>query len=41
MFTRNWLAYLSQVERIKFLLGHALYMRTIRRGNKRDDILDQ
>jgi len=40
MFTWYWLADLCLVEKIKFLLGHALYMKAIHGGKKKDDKLD-
>jgi transposase len=40
MFTWYWLADLCQEEKIKFLLGHALYMKAIHGGKKKDDKLD-
>jgi transposase len=40
MFTWYWLADLCLNEGIKFLLGHALYMRAIHGGKKKDDKLD-
>ncbi|MCO6044654.1 IS110 family transposase [Aeoliella sp. ICT_H6.2] len=40
MFTWYWLADLCQDEGIEFLLGHALYMRAIHGGKKKDDKLD-
>jgi transposase len=40
MFTWYWLADLCQDESIEFLLGHALYMRAIHGGKKKDDKLD-
>jgi transposase len=40
MFTWYWLADLCQAEGIKFLLGHALYMKAIHGGKKKDDKLD-
>jgi transposase len=40
MFTWYWLADLCQQESIEFLLGHALYMRAIHGGKKKDDKLD-
>jgi transposase len=40
MFTWYWLADLCRDEKIKFLLGHALYMKAIHGGKKKDDKLD-
>ena len=40
MFTWYWLADLCLEEKIKFLLGHALYMKAIHGGKKKDDKLD-
>ena len=40
MFTWYWLADLCQDESIEFLLGHALYMRAVHGGKKKDDKLD-
>ena len=40
MFTWYWLADLCLDESIKFLLGHALYMKAIHGGKKKDDKLD-
>jgi transposase len=40
MFTWYWLADLCLNESIKFLLGHALYMRAIHGGKKKDDKID-
>jgi transposase len=40
MFTWYWLADLCLEENIKFLLGHALYMKAIHGGKKKDDKLD-
>jgi len=40
MFTWYWLADLCLDEKIKFLLGHALYMKAIHGGKKKDDKLD-
>jgi len=40
MFTWYWLADLCLNERIKFILGHALYMKAIHGGKKKDDKLD-
>ena len=40
MFTWYWLADLCQAEGIKFLLGHALYMKAIHGGKKKNDKLD-
>jgi transposase len=40
VFTWYWLADLCLSESIKFLLGHALYMRAIHGGKKKDDKLD-
>ncbi len=40
MFTWYWLANLCLDEKIKFLLGHALYMKAIHGGKKKDDKLD-
>jgi transposase len=40
MFTWYWLADLCLAEGIKFLLGHALYMKAIHGGKKKDDKLD-
>jgi transposase len=40
MFTWYWLADLCVAENIKFLLGHALYMKAIHGGKKKDDKLD-
>lgn len=40
MFTWYWLADLCLQEKIKFILGHALYMKAIHGGKKKDDKLD-
>jgi transposase len=40
MFTWYWLADLCQDEQIQFILGHALYMKAIHGGKKKDDKLD-
>ena len=40
MFTWYWLADLCQDEQIQFVLGHALYMKAIHGGKKKDDKLD-
>jgi transposase len=40
MFTWYWLADLCLKEKIKFVLGHALYMKAIHGGKKKDDKLD-
>jgi transposase len=40
MFTWYWLADLCCDEKIKFILGHALYMKAIHGGKKKDDKLD-
>ena len=40
MFTWYWLADLCLEEKIKFILGHALYMKAIHGGKKKDDKLD-
>jgi transposase len=40
MFTWYWLADLCRDEKIQFLLGHALYMKAIHGGKKKDDKLD-
>lgn len=40
MFTWYWLADLCQAEGIKFLLGHALYMKAIHGGKSKNDKLD-
>ncbi len=40
MFTWYWLADLCLDESIKFILGHALYMKAIHGGKKKDDKLD-
>jgi transposase len=40
MFTWYWLADLCLDESIKFILGHALYMRAIHGGKKKDDKID-
>jgi transposase len=40
MFTWYWLADLCLDEKIKFILGHALYMKAIHGGKKKDDKLD-
>ena len=40
MFTWYWLSDLCQEESIEFLLGHALYMRAIHGGKKKDDKID-
>jgi transposase len=40
MFTWYWLADLCQAEGIKFLLGHALYMKAIHGGKNKNDKLD-
>ena len=37
MFTWYWLADLCKDENIKFILGHALYMKAIDGGKKKDD----
>ena len=40
MFTWYWLADLCLEEKIKFILGHALYMQAIHGGKQKDDKLD-
>ncbi len=40
MFTWYWLADLCQDKGIKFILGHALYMKAIHGGKKKNDKLD-
>ena len=40
MFTWYWLADLCRNEKIRFILGHALYMKAIHGGKKKDDRLD-
>jgi transposase len=40
MFTWYWLADLCLDEKITFILGHALYMKAIHGGKKKDDKLD-
>lgn len=40
MFTWYWLADLCLEQEIKFILGHALYMKAIHGGKKKDDKLD-
>ena len=40
MFTWYWLADLCLEHEIKFILGHALYMKAIHGGKKKDDKLD-
>ena len=40
MYTWYWLADLCQAEGIKFLLGHALYMKAIHGGKNKNDKLD-
>ena len=40
MFTWYWLADLCLEEKIKFILGHALYMKAIHGGKQKDDKLD-
>lgn len=40
MFTWYWLADLCERERIKFVLGHALYMRAIHGGKAKNDKID-
>ena len=40
MFTWYWLADLCLDEDIKFILGHALYMKAIHGGKKKDDKID-
>jgi transposase len=40
MFTWYWLADLCQDENIKFILGHALYMRAIHGASRRNDKID-
>jgi len=40
MFTWYWLADLCQDEGIEFVLGHALYMKAIHGGKKKDDKID-
>ena len=40
MFTWYWLADLCLDEKIKFILGHALYMKAIHGGKKKDDKID-
>jgi transposase len=40
MFSWYWLADLCQDEQIQFVLGHALYMKAIHGGKKKDDKLD-
>ena len=40
MFTWYWLADLCQDEQIQFVLGHALYMKAIHGGKKKNDKID-
>ena len=40
MFTWYWLADLCRDENIEFILGHALYMKAIHGGKKKNDKLD-
>ena len=40
MFTWYWLADLCLDENIRFMLGHALYMKAIHGGKKKDDKID-
>lgn len=40
MFTWYWLADVCLDEKIKFILGHALYLKAIHGGKKKDDKLD-
>ena len=40
MFTWYWLADLCLDEDIKFVLGHALYMKAVHGGKKKDDKID-
>lgn len=40
VFTWYWLADLCQKEKLRFVLGHALYMRAIHCGKKKNDKLD-
>ncbi len=40
MFTWYWLADLCRDENIKFILGHALYMKAIHGGKKKNDKID-
>ena len=40
MFTWYWLADLCVAENIKFLLGHALYMKAIHSGKTKNDKID-
>jgi transposase len=40
MFTWYWLADVCLEEKVKFILGHALYMKAIHGGKKKDDKLD-
>lgn len=40
LFTWYWLADLCQAEGIPFVLGHALYMKTIHGGKTRNDKID-
>jgi transposase len=40
MFTWYWLADLCTDENINFVLGHALYMKAIHGGKKKDDKID-
>lgn len=40
MFTWYWLADLCRDEKIKFLLGHALYMKAVHGGKKKNDKID-
>jgi len=40
MFTWYWLADLCRDEKIEFILGHALYMKAIHGGKKKNDKLD-
>lgn len=40
MFTWYWLADLCLDEGIKFVLGHALYMKAVHGGKKKDDKID-
>ena len=40
MYTWYWLADVCQDENINFILGHALYMKAIHGGKRKDDTLD-
>ena len=40
MFTWYWLADLCEVERLPFVLGHALAMKAIHGGKSKNDKLD-